>query len=189
VFRLQFAGLIFFSASLYAQFPTVQLPPHVTPAASLLTASGERPIFDEFPPLPSDPKPITGVVSVRELQHPIPRKATQKAFDAQKLANANKLPQAIAKLEEAVRIAPEYRDAHWNLGVLYGRLGRLAEARAQFQKAIDIGPPASGIYFNLALISLEAREYGEAQNWAAKALKLDPANSPAKIALEAALNH
>jgi tetratricopeptide (TPR) repeat protein len=190
VFRLQFAGLIFFSASLYAQFPAGgPLPPRVAPAATLLTASGERSIFDEFPPLPSDPKPITGVVSVRELQHPIPRKATQKAFDAQKLANANKIPQAIARLEEAVGIAPEYRDAHWNLGALNGKLGRLAEAKTEFLKAIEIGPPAPAIYFNLGLISLENREYAEAQNWAKKALALDPSSSRAKMVLEVALSH
>lgn len=188
MFRLEFAALLFLSASLYAQFPAGRIPPQVTPAATLLTASGERPIFDEFPPLPSNPKPAGSVVSLRELQHPIPRKAAQKAFDAQKLANRNKIPQAIAKLEEALRIAPEYRDAHCNLGVLYGRLGRLAEARAEFQKALDIGPPASAIYFNLALISLQTGEYGEAQNWAQKALKLDPANRRAEIALEIALS-
>jgi tetratricopeptide (TPR) repeat protein len=186
VFKLPFSAIVFYSASLYAQFPLV--PPHV-PAVATFTPSGQRPIFDEFPPLPSDPKPITGVVSVHELQHPIPRKAAQKAFDAQKLVNRNKIPQAIAKLEEAIRIAPEYRDAHWNLGALYGRLGRFAEAQAQFQKAIDIGPPASAIYFNLALISLETRAYGEARIWAEKALKLDPANGRAKQVREIALNH
>jgi tetratricopeptide (TPR) repeat protein len=189
VFKLSSAGILLFSASLYAQFPIIQTPAHIVHATAPLTASGERSLFDDFPPLPSESRPIGGVVSVHDLQHPIPRKATQKAFDAQKLTKANKIPQAIAKLEEAVRIAPEYRDAHWNLGALYGRLGRIDEARAQFQKALEIGPPAAPIYLNLALISLDAQEYADAQNWAAKALELEPRNELAQRARETALKH
>jgi tetratricopeptide (TPR) repeat protein len=189
VFKLSFAGVIFFSVSSYAQFPIAQPQPRIIPGTTLRTPFSERSMFDGFPQAASEPSPVTAVVSLRELQHPIPRKAAQKAYDAQKLTKANKLPQAIAKLEEAIRIAPEYRDAHWNLGGLYGKLGRSSEARDQFLKALEIGPAASPIYFNLALLSLDEHKYVDARKWAAKALELDPANGLAKQVREFALSH
>lgn len=167
----------------------------------LLTAPGTAPLVEEFhefepggaplvldlPERPGD-KPISGLVSVRDLQHPIPRKAIQKAFEAQKLAQANDLPKAIAKLEDAIRIAPQFRDAHLNLGVNYARSGRTAEARAQFEQALEIGPPAAAIYADLALICAATKQFPDAEKYARKALELDPTNITGKRVLEYALN-
>jgi Flp pilus assembly protein TadD len=132
-------------------------------------------------PAPSPAKPISGLVSLRELQHPVSPKALRAAYDAQQLTNADKIPQAIAKLEKAIRIAPSYRDAHCNLGVLYARVGRIADARAEFQKALDIGPPAAPIYADLALASVASGEFVEAQAFARQALALDPADRAARL--------
>lgn len=187
---LRFSGIILFCASLHAQFSA--LPFHA-PAGQysgpLLTASGDGPIAGDFPSPGSDAKPISGVISLRELQHPIPKKAIRAAYDAQKLARAKKIPQAIVKFQEAIRIDPEYRDAHINLGVQYARIGRTADARTQFQKALDIGPPAAPIYLDLALTSLALGKGEEAAIFARKALELDPENSSAKLALQLALTH
>jgi tetratricopeptide (TPR) repeat protein len=168
----------------------------------LVTAPGETPIVEEFhefepggSPLVLDlpervaNEPISGLVSVRDLQHPISKKAIQKAYEAQQLARANKVTKAIAMLEDAIRIDPAYRDAHLNLGVQYVRVGRTADARAQFQKALDIGPPAAPLYLDLALTSLALREYHGAEAFAHKALELDPANSSAQKALQFASQH
>ncbi len=168
----------------------------------LLAAPGEPPIVEEFHefqpggaplilelPERSANKPIAGVVSLRELQHPIPKKALREAYEAQQLALANNLPKAIAKLENAIRIDPLYRDAHLNLGVDFARTGRDAEARAEFQKALDIGPPAAPIYVDLALISIASEQYREAEAFARKALELEPTNGGAQRVLEHALTH
>jgi tetratricopeptide (TPR) repeat protein len=168
----------------------------------LVTAPGETPIVEEFhefepggSPLVLDlpervaNEPISGLVSVHDLQHPVPKKAIQKAYEAQQLARANKVTKAIAKLEDAIRIDPEYRDAHLNLGVQYVRVGRTADARAEFQKALDIGPPAAPLYLDLALTSLALREYRDAGAFAHKALELDPANRGAQLAVQFASQH
>jgi tetratricopeptide (TPR) repeat protein len=123
------------------------------------------------------------------LEHPIPKKALREAYEAQKLAHSNKLPAAIAKLEDAIRICPAYRDAHVNLGAEYARVGRVGDAVAEFQEALNIGPPVSAIYVDLGLTSLALREYGEAAAFARKALELDPANAGAQKVLESALTH
>jgi tetratricopeptide (TPR) repeat protein len=148
-------------------------------------APGMSPVDSDWP-APSEPKPITGVVSLRELQHPVSKKALRAAYDAQQLANSGKIPQAIAKLEKAIRIDPSYRDAHCNLGVLYARVGRINDAHAEFQKALDIGPPAAPIYADLALVSADSGEFIQAEAFARKALELDPADHAARLFLEAA---
>ena len=144
---------------------------------------GGAPLILDLPDRPSD-KPISGIVSLRDLEHPVPKKALQDAFEAQQFAHANNLPKAIAKLEQAIRIDPSYRDAHINLGVLYVRLGRTADARAEFQKALDIGPPAAPLYVDLALVSAALRQFPDAESFAHKALELDPGNSTAQLVLE-----
>ncbi len=130
-------------------------------------------------------QPISGVVSLHDLEHPIPEKALRAAYEAQQFSNAHNTAKAIAKLEKAIRIDPSYRDAHCNLGVLYARAGRPADARAEFQKALSIGPPAAPIYVDLALSSVAAGEIQAAQALARKALELDPANGGAQQILDA----
>lgn len=132
---------------------------------------------------------ISGVVSLRELEHPIPKKAIREAREALRFAYAKNFPKAIAKLENAIRFFPEYRDAHLNLGAVYARTGRFEDARAEFQEALNIGPPAAVTYADLALISVALDRYSEAETFAHKALELDPANSGAKLALQYASQH
>ena len=246
-----FFGIICFSASLYAQFPSApgfrvsgELRSHSdtgsgsflvevydpkngaiiervpvsqgqfqldhVPSGSysvrVVTAPGEPPIveeYHEFEPggapvileLPErdlghgGAQPITGVVSLRELQHPVPEKARREAYEGQQYAHAHDLPKAIAKLKNAIRIDPMYRDAHCNLGVQYARAGRSADAIAEFQKALDIGPPAAPIYTDLALVTAAMRQFREAEGFARKALELDPANGAAQRTLEYASQH
>jgi tetratricopeptide (TPR) repeat protein len=138
---------------------------------------------------PRTARPISGFVSLRELQHPIPKKAIRAAYQAQRLADANKVEKAIVKFKDAIRIYPAFRDAHLNLGVQYARVGRGAEARAEFQKALDIGPPAAPIYNDLALISLNFHQYRDAEDFARRALALDPGNGSAQAVLKMALTH
>lgn len=189
MFTVRFLAVILFSTSLHAQswFGSHAPPnPYWSP---LMTAAGDGPIVGDMSSFSTAPQPITGVVSLRELQHPIPRKALREAYQAQELARANKIPKAIAKLEDAIRIAPRYRDAHVNLGVQYARVGRTTDARAELKKALEIGPPASAIYFDLALASLALDQPSDAEAFARKALELDPADDGAQWALQRALSH
>jgi tetratricopeptide (TPR) repeat protein len=173
------------------QSPDVGLTAEPHPQSDLLRLkapdefeSGFSPIVPDWPE-PSAPQPISGVISLRDLKHPIPKKALRAAYQAQQFSDAHNTAQAIAKLEEAIHIAPLFRDAHCNLGVQYARTGRLADARAEFQKALEIGPPAVPIYLDLAVSSGAAGEWPKAQSFARKALELDPGNSTAQRILRA----
>ena len=59
-------------------------------------------------------------------------------------ASANlpaRLPEAIAEYRAALRIKPDYAEAHYNLGLaLTGLPGRRPEAMAEFEAALRIKP-------------------------------------------------
>lgn len=197
---IQFCAFLCFSTCIYAQLPLSSIaPPHTSGGAyspPILSASGENPIdaSEEFEPgnsplvlnLPGHSSGVaaSNVVSLRDLEHPIPKKALREAYEAQQLARSDNFAKAIAKLEHAIRLAPSYRDAHLNLGVQYARVGRAPDARAEFQKAIDIGPPIAPAYANMALISLTLHRGQEAETFAHKALELDPGNRAAQEVLQ-----
>jgi tetratricopeptide (TPR) repeat protein len=189
-----FWGILFVSTSLYAQisqnpdavFPGGPRPPsdpfHLQPS----DASGITPVVPDWPQRPAA-EPVSGVVSLRELQHPIPKKALRAAYEAQHaFSREHDVPKAIAKMEKAIQIDPLYRDAHCNLGVLYARVGRMTDARAEFQLARDIGPAAGTIYADRALASLALGQHQEAREFASKALALDPDNAIVRVAAQIA---
>jgi Flp pilus assembly protein TadD len=174
----RFLAGLFLCAALHAQMPHSSLFLHLKPTDEL----GEPEMAPLVPDWPEPPRaePPAGAVSLRELQHPIAKKALRAAYEAEQFSQAHNIPKAIEKLEKAVQIDPSYRDGHCNLGVQYARAGRFADARAEFQKALDIGPPAAPIYSNLALTLIAAGKMREAQDLARKALELNPDNRVAR---------
>jgi tetratricopeptide (TPR) repeat protein len=167
----------------------------------VVTAPGEDPLLEESPrmgfgnslvlrlPEQKNSQPVSGKVSLEQLQHPVPKQAIRAAKEAERYSEAHETTKAIAKLEQAVRIAPYYRDGHSNLGVQYARAGRLAEALAQFHFALDIGPPNALIYSNLALALLTLKQFRDGEEFARKAVALEPENAIAQKLLRYAVAH
>jgi tetratricopeptide (TPR) repeat protein len=122
----------------------------------------------------------SGSVSIQELQHQISKKAIRAAEEAERYSAAHDTAKAIAKLEQAIRIAPSYRIAHANLGAQYARAGRLEDAVEQFKVALQLGPPDVLIYSNLSLALLTLKQYREGEEFARKALALEPENALAQ---------
>jgi tetratricopeptide (TPR) repeat protein len=108
-------------------------------------------------------------------------------MEASHYAQKNEPLKAVAKLEEAVRIDPEFRDAHTNLGTEYARAGRVDEAMQHFRRALEIGPPDVIIYSNLSWACLAQRRVSEAEEFGRKAIALDAANAKAHLMLGTAL--
>ena len=128
-------------------------------------------------------KPVSGIVSLHQLQHPPSKKAARLFQDAQRASQAHEIEKAISKLEQAITIDPQFQEAHQNLGVQYARSGRTAEAVTQFQKALEIGPADAKAYSNLGWCYVRFGQFDEARNLARKALSLDPNNGPARTLL------
>jgi tetratricopeptide (TPR) repeat protein len=138
-------------------------------------------------PVRSKEKGPGEIISLRELQHPVNKKAVRCLVEAARYRQRNEPLKAVAKLEEAVRIDPEFRDAHTNLGTEYARAGRVDQAMQHFRRALDIGPPDAIVYSNLSWACLALRQFPEAEEFGRKAIALDAANAKAHLVLGTAL--
>ncbi len=166
----------------------------------VLAAPGDEPMVEEYRQIGSGNGPLVlqlparskekapgGIISLRELKHPVKKEAFKCVAEAQRYADKNEPLKAFAKLEEAVRIDPEYRDAHTNLGVAYARTGNAEEAMQHFRRALEIGPPDVIIYSNLSWACLAQRKFSEAEEFGRKAIALDARNAKAHLVLGNAL--
>ena len=119
---------------------------------------------------------------MRRLQQPVPKKALRLFVDAQRASESHRPLVAVAKLEEAIRIFPDYSEARCNLGVQYIRLSRFAEAVEQFDKAIAIDATALS-YSNLSYALLELGRIAEAEQAGRLAIAKDSSSGPAHYLL------
>ncbi len=67
------------------------------------------------------------------------------------LAKSGKPEAAIAHFEEALRLKPDYVDAHNNLGVVLAGAGRVREAISHFESALRIDPNSFDAHVNLGI--------------------------------------
>jgi len=131
-----------------------------------------NPLTIQLPPRRTA-RPVSGLVSVQQLQRPIPDKALRAFVDAQRQSQQGRPLEAIRKLDEALRLFPDYSEARCNLGVQYMRVGRTEEALDQFEKAVAIGPPSALVYGNLAYLHFTAGRVTEAEDAARRAIAID----------------
>jgi len=69
------------------------------------------------------------------------------------------LPQAIENYQRVVELAPDWIEAHINLGVAYYQTGQLSEARAAFVAAVALDPLSGISRYNLGCTLEELGEY------------------------------
>jgi tetratricopeptide (TPR) repeat protein len=85
------------------------------------------------------------------------------------------LPEAIAEFEAAVRLRPDYADAHNNLGnALAETPGRLADAIAEYKAALRIEPDHPKAHINLGDALAQTGRMAEAIAEYEAALRLRP---------------
>ena len=93
------------------------------------------------------------------------------------------LEQALPQLVEASRAAPEDADLHYNLGTLFGVLGRADEAIRQFSDAVGLRPDDAEAHFNLATGLAAKGRSEEAINELRAAVRLRPDYIRARLSL------
>jgi Tfp pilus assembly protein PilF len=122
-----------------------------------------------------------GVVSAGEAGANVPPKAAQEFERASRAAHDGKAAEAVAHLEKAVSIYPDYLMAHNDLGTQLLALGRLEEAEGHLRKAAELDPKAFNPRLNLAIVLAERKRFAEAAEAAEQALQLNPASPAAHL--------
>jgi tetratricopeptide (TPR) repeat protein len=115
------------------------------PAVCITTPDGMA------PPEVARQKPIGETISVRQLQHKVPKEAEKEFRRATKLSRVGEHAKAAAELEAALRRDPQLSSAENQLGVEYAHLGRWEEAEMAFRRFIDMEPASWLGHYNLAL--------------------------------------
>ena len=89
--------------------------------------------------------------------------ASQLYDEAIELQQADKLDEAVAKLESLVVDHPDYALAHAALAVFYGKLGRQDEAIEHSQRVCQLEPEDPFSYMAMSLICQRAGRIPEAE--------------------------
>jgi tetratricopeptide (TPR) repeat protein len=132
-------------------------------------------------------KPVSGIVSVKELIHP-PSKQVRKLLDSgHKLFEAEHYDDAVARFREAAKDDPECPEAHADLGMALTKTGDWVDATQEYRAAVVLDPTNSVLHSNLSAALAVQKRYGEAQNEAFAALKLDSRNARAHYVMGAIL--
>jgi len=121
-------------------------------------------------------EPVGQTVSLWQLQHTPPKRALRAMAKALDLARKGAHQRAVAELEEAIALDPEFAAAHSNLGVQYALLGQNERAIAEFRCAAELNPSSAIFQSNLACVLIWMRQFQEAEKSARLAVRLDNSN-------------
>ena len=137
-----------------------------------------------IPPVAVDPTRVPGLggaVSTRELL--VPPKALKELRRSQNALSSGDLRSSALHLEKALRVYPDYLEAHNALGARYFALREYQKAAVEFQKAIDLDPHTWQPFNNLSAALFLLQRYPDAEAAARRAIDLDPQNSTARYML------
>lgn len=119
--------------------------------------------------------PAQAFVSASDLG--IPARARQEFDKANKLLAKQDLLQAVDRLNQAIKIYPDYAEAYNNLGVIYARLGEPQREQEALQKAISLNNHFVQAYVNLGRMNIAAGDFSSADAALNNAAALDPGES------------
>jgi tetratricopeptide (TPR) repeat protein len=94
---------------------------------------------------------------------------------------------AISHFAAAVRLNPDYAEAHYDWGLALARAGRLPEAISHYEKAVRLSPGSAEMHAKLGNAFLNLGHPAEAAGEYRVALRLEPASAEAEGNLGVAL--
>jgi tetratricopeptide (TPR) repeat protein len=134
-------------------------------------------------PQPAVTPPMSGTISVGQLQHRTPSKARREFRAALKSCDSGDVEKCKKHLEKAIEIDPDYMEAHNNLGVRYMVLDQYNQALVEFQRTVELDPTSTRGHINMSLTLSLLGRYSEAEVAARRATQLEPRSIPARYAL------
>jgi tetratricopeptide (TPR) repeat protein len=112
---------------------------------------------------------------VHTLTGPTPEELFQHALDCE--ADPNLLSQAVGAYQKVLELAPDWIDAHINLGVALYQLGRVEEAREEFTAAVQLDPLSGISRYNLGCVLEEQGRIDEAIDHLRRAARAMPGHA------------
>jgi tetratricopeptide (TPR) repeat protein len=136
---------------------------------------------DSAGPQPSGSNP--NMIDTREYSSRFPKRAVREFEKGMEADHAGQRDNAIHHYEKAVAIAPEFYEAHNNLGSDYLSKSDLAAARREFERVVVLNQSDAAAYFNLSNVCMLAGQLSEAQKDLDEGLRRQPDSAFAQFLL------
>lgn len=134
-------------------------------------------------------KPNTQPGVVNAFSQNVPPAAKQALDAGLKLVGEGKIEPAIENMRKAVKIFPDYFDAHLQLGNVFLKIDQLQEAIAELDMARQINPNDERAYQSFGLLLMKQRNFAVAVAIFAEAGRLNPTNPMNVVMRATALIH
>jgi tetratricopeptide (TPR) repeat protein len=138
---------------------------------------------------PVKPKPTQQPGVINAFSQNVPEPAKQAFLQGVKLAEDGKTDASIESLRNAIKLFPEYFDAHLQLGNTFLKLEQFNEAIAELDLARQINPNDERAYQSFGLLLMKQKNFVVAVAIFAEASRLNPANPTNAVMRATALIH
>ena len=91
-----------------------------------------------------------------------------------KITEQTNLKEKLIRLKNYIKLNPNFEVAHYNLGLILQKLGKLNEAQIAYKKAIEIKPNFIPAYYNLANMQRRSGKLHDAEAGYKKILEIKP---------------
>jgi len=183
--------------------------PGVSAGTYQLTADGDginfetTTVYAEVPAFGSAPQSFTQDIQLRPVIHKaaaqpgvvnaftqnVPAAAKQAFTLGVKLAEEGKTDAAVENIRNAIKIFPDYFDAHLQLGNMFLKAEQFNEAIAELDLARQVNPNDERCYQSFGLLLMKQRNFAMAVAIFAEAARLDPSNPMNAVMKATALIH
>jgi tetratricopeptide (TPR) repeat protein len=174
-----------------------------------LTAEGDgvnyetTTVYAELSAFGSAPQSFTQDIQLRPISHrpanqpgvvnafkqSVPQAAKQSLELGVKLAEEGKIEPAIEKMRDAIKIFPDYFDAHLQLGNTFLKVEHFNDAIAELDLARQINPNDERAYQSFGLLLMKQKNFAVAVAVFAEAARLNPSNPLNAVMRATALIH
>jgi Tfp pilus assembly protein PilF len=167
-------GVNFETTTVYAEVPAFGGPQSFTQDIQM------RPIAHKQSSQP-------GVVNA--FTQAVPAAAQQALALGVKLAEEGKIDEAVEKMHSAIKIFPDYFDAHLQLGNTFLKVDKFNDAIAELDLARQINPNDERAYQSFGLLLMKQKNFPVAVAVFAEAARLNPSNPMNHVMRATALVH
>jgi Flp pilus assembly protein TadD len=119
--------------------------------------------------------PLAPAAKLRAMVGRTPEELFASALECER--REEMLPEAIETYLRVVELAPDWIEAHINLGVAYYQLGQLSDAEAAFRSAVQLDPLSGISHYNLGCTLEELGEFEEAIDHLQRAARAMPGHA------------